>query len=107
MTRNMEEIPIAVGNASWLAAEFNKMKGLRTRPLAPPTNLFHLILPDTPGQLLARACDWVENTGVMVMPMPRAYAPGGSVIEFNIGSAMGSIDRNQLLDWLYRFYQQS
>lgn len=104
IARNLAQLPVAVEDAAWLAREFNQLEGISTRPVLPPTNLFHLILPETPEQLLIKACDWVEKTGVMVMPMPRENPAGGSIIEFNIGSAIRKEERSQWQEWLQDFY---
>jgi threonine aldolase len=104
LARNLAQIPTAVEDAAWLARAFNQIESANTRPALPPTNLFHLLLPDKPQQLLQKAYEWVENTGVMVMPMPRENPAGGSIIEFNVGSAIRKKERWQWEEWLHEFY---
>lgn len=103
MERNLEAMPAAVQSARWLADVFSSL-GLPTTPTAPPTNLFHLRLAVPPDVLVQHAIDWTERTGVFLMPMPRAFEDGYSVMEFSIGRAIEAQSREQWQTWLEEFY---
>lgn len=105
MQRNLAALPEAVADAAWLAARLNEFDGWQTLPERPPTNLFHLSLPGEPESLVTRACQWSEEHGVFVLPLPRAVEEGTSIVEFSIGQALRSAPRDQWLRWLGSFWR--
>ena len=97
-------MPAAVADAGWLAGYLNKIKGLETLPGQPPTNLFHLLLPGSPSELVEYACDWSEQEQVFILPMPRAQLGSRSIVEFSLGRAFAEADRAQWESWLGDFF---
>lgn len=103
LERNLAAMPDAVQAAQWLAGVFRSL-GFDTTPETPPTNLFHLKLALHPDILVQHALDWSETHGVFLMPMPRAFVDGHSVMEFSLGRAVQRRDRDQWERWIGDFY---
>jgi len=100
MKRNLPAIPAAVAAAGWLAEFLNGLPGISTLPERPPTNLFHLLVPASPEQIVTRACGWSEANGAFLLPMPRAHKGRYSVMEFSMGRACEEVERSQWQAWL-------
>lgn len=105
MARNLNEIPAAVTDASWLADTLNAINGLETLPKEPPTNLFHLPVPGDPLAFLQRACEWTERNRVFLMPPPRINIDGRYIMEFSIGQAIRTASKAQWAAWLDDFFE--
>jgi len=106
MRRNRAAMPGAVDDARWLAGLFNSMPGLATLPMEPQTNLFHLLVPTSPQELVTQACQWSEANEVFLAPVPRASVVGHCVMEFSIGRAFAQTSRAQWQAWLEDFYSR-
>jgi threonine aldolase len=104
MERNLASIPEAVADASWLAAYLNGIEGLETLPGHPPTNLFHLLVPGSPSELVEYACDWSEQQQVLILPVPRAQLGSRSIVEFSLGRGVAAADHTQWESWLGDFF---
>ncbi len=103
MERNLAAMPGAVQSARWLANVFRTL-GFATTPEAPPTNLFHLRLALDPDTLVQHAIDWSEAHDAFLMPAPRAFVDGHSVMEFSLGRAVQAQGRDQWERWISDFY---
>lgn len=103
LERNLAAIPQAVKSAGWLSGIFHEL-GLTTTPATPPTNLFHLRIKADPNALVKHATRWSAEHGVFLMPMPRAFENGHSVMEFSLGQAVEQQPREQWKAWLMAFF---
>jgi threonine aldolase len=104
MERNLAAMSGAVADAGWLAGCLNQIKGLETLPVNPPTNLFHLLVPGSPTELVEYACDWSEQQQVFILPMPRAQLGSRSIVEFSLGRGFAEVERGQWELWLGDFF---
>ncbi|MEP5837485.1 MAG: beta-eliminating lyase-related protein [Marinobacter sp.] len=104
MERNLAAMPAAVDAATWLARFLNSIEGLETLPTVPPTNLFHLLVPGNPADLVEHACNWSEQHGVFLLPMPRASLGSRCICEFSIGQAINAEPRERWQAWIEDFF---
>lgn len=104
LKRNLAALPAAVKSAAWLAEFLNGIDGLKTVPLLPPTNLFHLQVDVEPQRLLAHACDWSERHGAVLLPPPRPGLDGGCFFELSLGRAVEAASRETWEAWLTDFF---
>lgn len=104
MQRNLAALPAAVAAAQWLAGQLNSIEGLATIPPQPPTNLFHLLVPGNPEQLVTYASAWSRREGVFILPTPRASLAGHSVVEYSMGQAFAEVATEQWQNWLSDFF---
>jgi threonine aldolase len=83
-----ETLPImsdAVNYSRALGDALNELDGLRVNPEKPQTALFHVHFPLGVETLSKKIVDYVSNTGVVILPLPRAEKDGETICEIPIG----------------------
>jgi threonine aldolase len=87
LSRHLPDIPRRHEIATQLAALFNAVEGFSTWPRIPQANMFHLRITLDPLTYFRRAADWMERSGVMLLPAPRLEDPEYLEFELSIGDA--------------------
>lgn len=83
-----ENLPLmedAVNYSKALGDALNELDGIRVNPQKPQTAMFHLHFAMNPETLSEKIAAYVSNSGVTILPLPRAEINGESICEIPIG----------------------
>jgi threonine aldolase len=83
-----ENLPLmedAVSYSRALGDALNELNGIRVNPEKPQTAMFHLHFAINAEDLSRKIIDYVSNTGVVILPLPRAEISGEAICEIPIG----------------------
>ncbi|MFQ3197885.1 MAG: threonine aldolase [Paraglaciecola sp.] len=82
---NLPLMPQFVAKAGAIAALFNQQAGLRTIPLNPPCNLFHLVIDQNANELMPKVIRWSEKHKIALLPLPRTLTSTSCRFELTLG----------------------
>jgi threonine aldolase len=85
LRENLPLIDDAVNYSRALGDALNELDGLRVKPEKPQTAMFHLHFTLNAEELSQKIIKYVNNTGVIILPLPRAEINGESICEISIG----------------------
>jgi threonine aldolase len=74
-----------VNKAKVIAGYFNDFTALRTIPLQPQTNLFHLQIEQSVSVLMPKIAKWSAQNDIAILPLPRSVTETTSRFEITIG----------------------
>ncbi|WP_289117128.1 beta-eliminating lyase-related protein [uncultured Idiomarina sp.] len=83
-----ENLPLmedAVSYSRALGDALNELNGIRVNPEKPQTAMFHLHFAINAEDLSRKIIDYVSNTDVVILPLPRAEISGEAICEIPIG----------------------
>lgn len=78
-------MPDAVNYAKALGEALNELEMLKVNPEIPQAAMFHLHFALPANTLGEKITDYASNTGVMLLPLPRAEINGEAICEISIG----------------------
>lgn len=85
MEDNLGSIEPAVAYARELGLALNLLPGVSVNPDPPQVAMFHLHIEGASDDLLDKICHYAEQTGTLVLPLPRAEHLGVAVFEITVG----------------------
>lgn len=85
LRENLPIMPEAVNYARALGETLNELDGVRVNPEVPQTAMFHLHFALAASELSEKITDFANNTGVILLPLPRAEINGEAICEISIG----------------------
>ncbi|MCK7459878.1 threonine aldolase family protein [Idiomarina aminovorans] len=85
LRENLPVLPDAVHYAKTLGKALNDLDDIRVNPETPQVAMFHLHFKLTAEQLSAKVTNYIGNTGVVILPLPRAEKDGEAICEISIG----------------------
>ncbi|WP_088328358.1 beta-eliminating lyase-related protein [Lacimicrobium sp. SS2-24] len=80
--------------ALWLAGQLNTLPGVSTLPTVPHTSMFRLQINIKPEHFFKRACQWVNEQGVALIPPPYSVSQQHLRAEISIGDAFSALTRD-------------
>jgi threonine aldolase len=85
MEDNLSSIEPAVAYSRELGVALNSLPGVRVNPDPPQVAMFHLHIEGASDALVDKICHYAEQTGTLVLPLPRARHEGAAVFEVTVG----------------------
>lgn len=85
MDDNLPSMGDAVAYARELGLALAQLPGVRVNPDPPQVAMFHLHIDGQPDELVAKVCQHAEQTGTLVLPLPRSAKDGVAVFEISVG----------------------
>lgn len=101
-----ENLPImadAVGYAKHLGAALANNDAIEITPNPPQAAMFHLTFTLSPEQLATRIVDYIEQYGVVILPLPRSGDESHAVCEIPVGRNAMSQPHDFWLRHLHQF----
>lgn len=85
MEDNLDSMEPAVAYARELGLALNLLPGVSVNPDPPQVAMFHLHIEGASDELVEKTCHYAEQTGTLVLPLPRAEQRGVTVFEITVG----------------------
>lgn len=85
LKENLPIMPEAVNYARALGEALNTLDGVRVNPETPQVAMFHLHFALKANELSEKITDYASNTGVVLLPLPRAEMNDEAICEISIG----------------------
>lgn len=93
LENTLPKMPARLDQALWLAEQLNQFEGCTTWPCIPHTNMFRVRLYGNPEVLLARATEWMRQTGDAILPNPWSIHDDHILYEITVAKEMDSHER--------------
>jgi threonine aldolase len=78
-------MPEYVAKAATIAKLFNQQGAMRTIPLSPPCNLFHLVVEQSADELMPKVMLWSQQHKIALLPLPRTLTDTSCRFELTLG----------------------
>ncbi|WP_417436389.1 threonine aldolase family protein [Idiomarina abyssalis] len=85
LRENLPIMPDAVNYAKALGEALNELEVLKVNPEIPQAAMFHIHFALPANKLGEKITDYASNTGVMLLPLPRAEINDEAICEISIG----------------------
>lgn len=93
LENTLPKMPARFDQALWLAEQLNQFEHCRTWPNVPHTNMFRVRLYGNPEIMLARAAQWMAQTGCAILPNPWSIHDDHILYEITVANEMDSHER--------------
>jgi threonine aldolase len=82
---NLPLMPEFIAKAAIIAKLFNQQAAMRTIPLNPPCNLFHLVIEQNADGLMPEVMKWSQQHKIALLPLPRTLTSTSCRFELTLG----------------------
>lgn len=106
LEQHLPQMPQRHQQAKWLAKQLNALPGIHTWPKVPHTAMFRLTVRCKSELFFRRACQWMDEHQIALIPPPYAVSENEICSEISVGESLSALPVEQWQQWLDKFSRE-